>query len=62
MPRNRNATFEPATVPKHQRRLDRLSGNEISMYAKGMTTGDIQAHLLEIYETEITRAIPISGR
>jgi transposase-like protein len=35
--------------------LDGLSGNVISLYAKGMTTGDIQAHLLEIYGTEISR-------
>jgi transposase-like protein len=55
MPRDRNGTFEPQTVPKHQRRLDGLSGNVISLYAKGMTTGDIQAHLLEIYGTEISR-------
>ena len=55
MPRDRNGTFEPQTVPKHQRRLDGLSGNVISLYAKGMTTGDIQAHLWEIYGTEISR-------
>src|SRR5712691_6236454 len=55
VPRDRNGTFEPQTVPKHQRRLDGLSGNVISLYAKGMTTGDIQAHLLEIYGTEISR-------
>ncbi len=55
MPRDRNGTFEPVTVPKHQRRLDGLSGNVISLYAKGMTTGDIQAHLLEIYGTEVSR-------
>lgn len=55
MPRDRDGTFEPATVPKHQRRLDGLSGNVISLYARGMTTGDIQAHLLEIYGTEISR-------
>ncbi len=54
MPRDRNGTFEPVTVPKHHRRLDGLSGNVISLYAKGMTTGDIQAHLLEIYGTEIS--------
>jgi hypothetical protein len=35
--------------------LDGLSGNVISLYAKGMTTGDIRAHLLEIYGTEISR-------
>lgn len=39
----------------HQRRLDGLTGDAISLYAKGMTTGDIQAHLLEIYGTEISR-------
>jgi transposase-like protein len=55
MPRDRNGTFEPATVPKHQRRLDGLSGNVISLYAKGMTTGDIAAHLAEIYGTEVSR-------
>ena len=55
VPRDRNGTFDPQTVPKHQRRLDGLTGNVISLYAKGMTTGDIQAHLLEIYGTEIQR-------
>jgi transposase-like protein len=55
VPRDRNATFEPVTVPKGQRRLDGLSGNVISLYAKGMTTGDIQAHLAEIYDTDVSR-------
>ena len=55
MPRDRAGTFEPVTIPKHQRRLDGLTGNVISLYAKGMTTGDIQAHLAEIYDTEISR-------
>ena len=55
VPRDRNASFEPQTVRKGQRRLDGLTGNVISLYAKGMTTGDIQAHLAEIYDTEISR-------
>jgi putative transposase len=55
VPRDRNSTFDPQTVPKHQRRLDGLAGNVISLYAKSMTTGDIQAHLFEIYGTEISR-------
>jgi transposase-like protein len=55
MPRDRAGTFEPVTIPKHQRRLDGLTGNVVSLYAKGMTTGDIQAHLAEIYDTEISR-------
>ena len=55
VPRDRNGSFEPVTVAKHARRLDGLAGNVISLYAKGLTTGDIQAHLLEIYGTEVSR-------
>jgi len=55
VPRDRNGSFEPVTVPKGQRRLEGLSGNVISLYAKGMTTGDIQAHLFDIYGTDISR-------
>jgi putative transposase len=55
VPRDRNATFDPVTVPKGQRRLDGLNANVISLYAKGMTTGDIQAHLSQIYGTDISR-------
>src|SRR4051812_5823903 len=55
VPRDRNASFAPRTVRKGQRRLDGLAGNVISLYAKGMTTGDIQAHLAEIYGTDISR-------
>jgi putative transposase len=42
-------------VPKHARRLDGLGANVISLYAKGLTTGEIQAHLAEIYDTEVSR-------
>jgi putative transposase len=55
VPRDRAGSFEPVTVPKYQRRLDGLSGNVISLYAKGLATGDIQAHLEEIYDTDISR-------
>ncbi len=55
VPRDRDASFDPQTVRKGQRRLDGLTGNVISLYAKGMTTGDIQAHLAEIYDTDISR-------
>lgn len=55
VPRDRRGTFEPTVVPKYQRRLDGLAGNVISLYAKGLTTGDIQQHLLEIYGTEVSR-------
>ncbi len=55
VPRDRNATFDPVTVRKGQRRLDGLSASVISLYAKGMTTGDIQAYLVEIYGTDLSR-------
>ncbi len=55
VPRDRNSSFDPKTVPKGRRRLDGLTGNIVSLYAKGMTTGDIQAHLAEIYGTEVSR-------
>ena len=55
VPRDRAGTFEPVTVPKHQRRLDGLSGNVISLYANGLTTGEIQAHLADIYDTSVSR-------
>ena len=55
VPRDRAGTFEPVTVPKHKRRLDGLSGNVISLYAKGLTTGEIQQHLEEIYGTEVSK-------
>jgi transposase-like protein len=55
VPRDRNGSFEPVLVPKGQCRLEGLSGQVISLYAKGMTTGDIQAHVAEMYGTEISR-------
>lgn len=55
MPRDRQGTFDPVTVPKHVRRLEGLGANVLSLYAKGLTTGEIQAHLAEIYDTEISR-------
>ena len=55
VPRDRAGTFDPVTIPKHQRRLDGLSGNVVSLYAKGLTTGEIQAHLEEIYDTTVSR-------
>ena len=54
VPRDQAGTFEPVTVPKH-RRLEGLSGNVISLYAKGLTTGDIGAYLEEIYDVSVSR-------
>jgi transposase-like protein len=54
VPRDRNGTFEPAIVPKHARRLDGLNDAIISLYARGMTVRDIQAHLADIYGVEVS--------
>jgi putative transposase len=55
IPRDRNGTFEPVIVPKGVRRLDGLDANVISLYAKGMSTGDIKAYLDDMYDTDISR-------
>jgi hypothetical protein len=55
VPRDREGTFEPQIVPKHQRRLAGFDDAVISLYSKGMTTGDIVSHLEEVYDTTISR-------
>ena len=55
VPRDRDASFEPRTVRKNQRRLDGVASMVISLTAKGLTTGEIEAHLAEVYSTEISR-------
>ncbi len=55
MPCDRAGTFDPVLVPKGERRLDGLSGQIISLYAKGSTTGEIRSHLEEIYATSISK-------
>lgn len=54
IPRDRNGEFEPIIVKKHETRLGALEDKIISMYSKGMTTRDIQAHIEEIYGLEIS--------
>jgi putative transposase len=54
VPRDRLSTFEPRIVRKGQRRLDGIDKLVISLYARGMTVRDIQAHLAEIYEVEVS--------
>jgi putative transposase len=57
VPRDREGSFDPRIVPKHQRRLTGFDDAVISLYAKGMTTGDIAAHLAEVYDTEVSRGL-----
>jgi putative transposase len=55
VPRDRAGTFTPVVVPKHARRLTGFDDAVLSLYAKGMTTGDIANHLADIYGTEVSR-------
>lgn len=54
VPRDRNGGFEPKIIPKHQRRFDGFNDKIISMYGLGMTTRDVQKHLYEIYNVEVS--------
>src|ERR1700757_2994976 len=55
VPRDRDASFAPAIVAKRQRRLGGVDDMVISLVAKGLTTGEVQAHLAEIYGAEVSR-------
>lgn len=57
VPRDRAGTFEPQIVPKHARRVEGFDEAVISLYAKGLTTGEIAAHLAEVYGTTVSREL-----
>jgi putative transposase len=57
VPRDRNSTFEPKIVPKGRRRLGQVDDMILSLYARGMTTRDIQAHLAEVYGADVSPAL-----
>lgn len=54
VPRDRKAEFAPQIIKKNQRRFDGFDDKIISMYARGMTTREIQGHLQEIYAVEVS--------
>jgi putative transposase len=54
VPRDRNGTFEPQLIKKHQRRFDGFDNKILGMYARGMSVRDIQAQLTELYGTEVS--------
>jgi len=56
-PRDRNGTFEPQIVAKGQRRFEGFDQAIISLYSRGMTTREIEGHLLEIYGVEVSPAL-----
>ena len=57
VPRDRKGSFEPKIVPKHARRLGQIDEMILSLYARGMTTRDSEAHLREVYGVNASREL-----
>jgi len=57
VPRDRNGSFEPKIVEKHQTRFEGFDAKILSMYALGMTVRDIQGHLKDMYGVEVSAAL-----
>ena len=55
VPRDREGTFEPQIVKKRQRRFTEVDKIVLSLYSKGLTTGEISAHFAEIYGASISK-------
>jgi putative transposase len=55
VPRDRDGSFEPQIVKKRQRRLTGVEDMVLSLSAKGLTTGEISAHLAEVYGAEVSK-------
>jgi putative transposase len=53
-PRDRNGTFEPQIIEKHQTRFTGFDANILSLYSRGLSTREIQQHLEEIYHVEVS--------
>lgn len=53
-PRDRNGSFEPQLIQKHQTHFDGFDEKILSMYARGMTTREIQGHLQQMYGVEVS--------
>ncbi|HOU30492.1 MAG TPA: IS256 family transposase [Bacteroidales bacterium] len=56
VPRDRNSTFEPVVVPKHQRMSSKIEHAIITMYSRGMTTRDIEETIKDIYGVEVSES------
>jgi len=54
VPRDREGTFDPQMVAKGQRRLPGFDEKVIALYARGMTTREIQGHLKELYQVDVS--------
>jgi transposase-like protein len=54
VPRDRNGTFEPIIVPKHEKRVPLFNNQVISMYASGMTDRKIKEHIERVYNVDVS--------
>ena len=54
IPRDRNAEFEPQIIPKYQREITGMEGQILSLYAKGMSSRDIEEHLNNLYGIDVS--------
>ena len=54
VPRDRKGRFVPRLIPKRQRRLEGFDDKVLSLYARGLSTRDIQGHLEDLYGTEVS--------
>ena len=57
VPRDRQASFEPKIVPTGQTRFEGFDDKILSLYARGMTTRQVQQHLEEIYQIEVSASL-----
>ena len=57
IPRDRAGTFEPKLVPKGTTRLDGFDDKIVNLYARGLSTREIQGHLEEMYGTEVSPSL-----
>lgn len=57
IPRDRDGSFDPVIVKRRQRRLSEIDEIVLSLYARGVTTGEIAAHLAQIYGASVILAL-----
>ena len=53
IPRDRNSSFEPKLIPKHQRMSEQIEQSIIGMYSRGMSTRDIEDQIREVYGVDV---------
>ena len=57
VPRDRQGSFEPQIIPKHQTRWEGFDQKILSLYARGMTVREIQSHLEEMYGAQVSPSL-----